>query len=97
MSHVHIGYISVGYGAVANDNEIVIGSSACEKYESIKLGHVDVLNLVNRLERLEAYIAHHPALVDFDAMEAATEKAMAAVASDETDLSTHRRREARLN
>jgi len=53
-------------------------------HNKITLGHVDVLNLVERLDRLEAYIAHHPALVDFDAMEAATEKAMAAVASHET-------------
>jgi hypothetical protein len=76
--------ITIGYGAKTAEKEIMIANPAIEKYNKITLGHVDVLALVERIERLEAYIAHHPALVDFDALEAATEKAMAAVASDET-------------
>jgi hypothetical protein len=76
--------ITIGYGAKTGEKEIMIANPAIEKYNKITLGHVDVLDLVNRLERLEAYVAHHPALVDFDALEAATEKAMAETASDET-------------
>jgi hypothetical protein len=81
--------IAIGYPALADrlmphQKEIMFGNPAIEKYNKITLGHVDVLNLVERLERLEAYIAHHPALVDFEALEAATEKAMAETATDET-------------
>jgi hypothetical protein len=75
--------ISIGYGAKTGDKEIMIANPAVDKYNKITLGHIDVLALVERLEKLEAYIQHHPALVDFDAMATATETAMAETAQNE--------------
>lgn len=75
--------ISIGYGAKTADKEIMIANPAIQKYNKITLGHIDVLALVARLEQLEAYIQSHPALVDFDAMAAATETAMAETAKNE--------------
>lgn len=75
--------ISIGYGAKTADKEIMIANPAIDKYNKITLGHIDVLALVERLEQLEAYIQCHPALVDFDAMAAATETAMAETAQNE--------------
>lgn len=75
--------ISIGYGAKTADKEIMIANPAIQKYNKITLGHIDVLALVERLEQLEVYIRHHPALVDFDAMAAATETAMAETAQNE--------------